>query len=123
MGLDALKELNARMDPILRGLGYTSGTVGERMAALGRDPRFQFPNNDTGRAEVISTMQAKIDFIRTKLPQAFRTLVRGNLEIRRLPLAEEAGAAGAYGGAGSIDGTVPGKIWLNLGDVSRHSRY
>lgn len=123
MGLDALKELNARMDPILRGLGYTSGTVGERMAALGRDPRFQFANNDAGRAEVISTMQAKIDFIRTKLPQAFRTLVRGNLEIRRLPLAEEAGAAGAYGGAGSIDGTVPGKIWLNLGDVSRHSRY
>ena len=123
MGLDALKELNARMDPILRGLGYTSGTVGERMAALGRDPRFQFPNNDAGRAEVISTMQGKIDFIRTKLPQAFRTLVRGNLEIRRLPLAEEAGAPGAYGGAGSIDGTVPGKIWLNLGDVSRHTRY
>lgn len=123
MGLDALKELNARMDPILRGLGYTNGTVGERMAALGRDPRFQFPNNDAGRAEVISAMQGKIDFIRTKLPQAFRTLVRGNLEIRRLPLAEEAGAPGAYGGAGSIDGTVPGKIWLNLGDVSRHTRY
>lgn len=122
-GLEALKELNARMDPILRSLGYTKGTVGARMAALGEDPRFQFPNNDEGRAEVIATMQAKIDFIRTKLPLAFRTLVRGNLEIRRLPLAEEAGAPGAYGGAGSIDGTVPGKIWLNLGDVSRHTRY
>lgn len=123
MGLEAVQELGARMDPILRGLGYTKGTVGARMAALGEDPRFQFPNNDAGRAEVIATMQAKLDFIRTKLPQAFRTLVRGNIEIRRLPLAEEAGAAGAYGGAGSIDGTVPGKIWLNLGDVSRHSRY
>lgn len=122
-GLEALKELNARMDPILRGLGYTKGSVGARMAALGEDPRFQFPNNDQGRAEVISTMQAKIDFIRTKLPMAFRTMVKGNLEIRRLPLAEEAGAPGAYGGAGSIDGTVPGKIWLNLGDVSRHTRY
>lgn len=122
-GLEALKELNARMDPILRSLGYTKGTVGARMAALGVDPRFQFPNNDQGRAEVIATMQAKIDFIRTKLPLAFRTLVKGNLEIRRLPLAEEAGAPGAYGGAGSIDGTVPGKIWLNLGDVSRHTRY
>ncbi|NCU12826.1 MAG: DUF885 domain-containing protein, partial [Sphingomonadaceae bacterium] len=122
-GLEALKELNARMDPILRGLGYTKGTVGARMAALGEDPRFQFPNNDQGRAEVIATMQAKIDFIRTRLPMAFRTMVKGNLEIRRLPLAEEAGAPGAYGGAGSIDGTVPGKIWLNLGDVSRHTRY
>ncbi len=123
IGLESVKELNARMDPILRSLGYTKGTVGARMAALGEDPKFQFPNNDAGRAEVIATMQGKLDFIRTKLPQAFRTLVRGNIEIRRLPLAEEAGAPGAYGGAGSIDGTVPGKIWLNLGDVGRHSRY
>ena len=58
-------------------------------------------------AEIIALMQSKIDFIRTKLPQAFRTLVRGNLEIRRLPPAEEAGAPGAYGGAGSIDGSIP----------------
>ena len=123
MGLEALKELGARMDPILRGLGFTQGTVGERMAALGKDPRFQFPDSDAGRAEVIATMQGKIDFIRTRLPQAFRTLVRGNLQIKRLPLAEEAGAPGAYGGAGSIDGTEPGTIWLNLGDIGRHSRF
>ena len=123
MGLDQLAQLHARMDPILRQLGYTSGTVGERMTALGRDKRFQFSNDDKGRAEIMALMQAKIDFIRTKLPQAFRTLVRGNLEIRRLPPAEEPGAPGAYGGAGSIDGTVPGKIWLNLGSTDLHSRY
>lgn len=123
MGLAAVKELNARMDPILCGLGYTQGTVGARMAALGDDPRFKFPNTDAGRAEVIAAMQGKIDFIRTKLPLAFRSLAKGNLVIRRLPPAEEAGAPGAYGGAGSIDGTEPGKIWLNLGNVDRHSRF
>ena len=47
----------------------------------------------------------------------------GNLEIRRLPPAEEEGSPRAYGGAGSIDGTVPGKIWVNLGDTSRHTRF
>ena len=123
LGHEEVRALNDRMDPILRSLGFTSGTVGERMLALGHDPRFAFTNDDAGRAEIISLMQGKIDFIRTKLPLAFRRLARGNLEIRRLPPAEEGGAAGAYGGAGSIDGTVPGKIWLNLGDVSRHSRY
>lgn len=123
MGLEQLEMLHARMDPILRSLGYASGTVGERMTALGNDPRFKFPNSDEGRAQIIALMQSKIDFIRGKLPQAFRTLVRGNLEIRRLPPAEEAGAPGAYGGAGSIDGTIPGKIWINLGDTDRHTRY
>lgn len=123
IGQEELAALRARMDPILRGLGYTGGTVGERMAALGRDPRFRFPEGDAGRAEIIALMQSKIAFIRTKLPQAFRRLVPGNLEIRRLPAAEEAGAPNAYGGPGSIDGTIPGKIWLNLGDTARHTRF
>ncbi|MFM5917731.1 MAG: DUF885 domain-containing protein [Novosphingobium sp.] len=123
MGIDTLKDLQGQMDPILRSLGFTSGTVGERMTALGKDPRFGFSNDDAGRAAIIKLMQDKIAFIRTKLPQAFGKLVPGNLEIKRLPIAEEDGAPGAYGGAGSKDGKIPGKIWLNLGDVGRHSHY
>jgi uncharacterized protein (DUF885 family) len=123
LGKQELAALHARMDPILASLGYTKGTVGERMAGLGKDSRFRFPEGDPGRAEIIAAMQGKIDFIRTKLPLAFRRLVPGNLEIRRLPIAEEAGAPNAYGGPGSIDGSVPGKIWLNLGDTARHTRY
>ena len=123
IGLEQLALLHGRMDPILRSLGYTSGTVGERMTALGKDSRFLFPNDDKGRAQIIALMQSKVDFMRAQAPRAFRNPVRGNLEIRRLPPAEEAGAPGAYGGAGSIDGTVPGKIWLNLGTTELHSRF
>lgn len=122
-GMEELATLHARMEPILRKLGYTSGSVGQRMAALDKDPRYQFSNDDKGREEILSLMREKIEFIRKKMPLAFRNLVPGNVEIRRLPLAEEAGAPGAYGGAGSIDGTVPGKVWVNLGDVSRHNRF
>ena len=123
LGHAQLAELHGRMDPLLRKLGYTSGTVGARMTALGNDPRYKFSNDDKGRAEIIALMQSKVDFIRTRMPQAFGNPVRGNLEIRRLPLAEEAGAPGAYGGAGSIDGSIPGKIWLNLGDTDLHTRF
>jgi uncharacterized protein (DUF885 family) len=123
LGQEELAALHARMDPILRSLGFTSGTVGARMAALGKDPRFRFPKSDAGRSEIIALMQNKIDFIRTRLPLAFRTLVPGKLEIRRLPQAEEAGAPNAYGGPGSIDGATPGKVWVNLGDTDRHTRF
>ena len=122
-GLDQVRQLGARMDPILRGLGYSKGTVGARMAALGADPRFTFSNDDAGRAEVLALMQSKLDYIRTRMPLAFRKLARGNLEIRRIAPAEEAGAPGAYGGAGSIDGKIPGKIWINLSTPLRHTRF
>jgi len=67
----------------LRSLGLTGGTVGERMLALNKDPRFTFPNNDAGRAQVLDFIQQRLAIIRGKMPLAFRTLARGNVEVRR----------------------------------------
>ena len=122
-GLRELRELHARMDPILRSLGYTKGSVGERMQALGKDPRYKFAPGDKGRAEIMAFIQNRIRIIRAKLPQMFNTLVKGNLEVRRLPPEEEPGAPGAYGGSGSIDGTIPGKFWINLRTTELHTKF
>jgi uncharacterized protein (DUF885 family) len=122
-GLAELEELQARMDVILRKEGYSQGSVGARMTALGKDPRFLFPDNDQGREEILKLLRDRISDMRSRMPQAFHTLVRGNVEVKRLPLAEEPGAPGAYGGPGSIDGTVPGKFWINLGTTSLHNRF
>ena len=123
LGLERLKELHGRMDPILRGLGYTQGTIGERMKALANDPRYKFSEGDKGRAEIMAFIQERLAITRAQLPRAFRTLVRGNLEVKRLPPEEEPGAPGAYGGAGSIDGSIPGKFWINLRTTDLHSKY
>lgn len=123
MGRAELAELHGRMDPILRKLGYTQGSVGDRMNALAKDPRYKFPDNDQGRAEIVAYIQTWLGKIRAELPRAFRTLVKGNVEVKRLPLAEEPGAPAAYGGAGSIDGSIPGRFWINLRTTELHSKY
>ena len=123
MGLDQVAELHGRMDPILRKLGYTQGTVGARMTALSDDPRYKFAEGDPGRAEIMAFIQERLRIIRAQMPRAFRTLVRGNLEVKRLPPEEEPGAPGAYGGAGSIDGSIPGKFWINLRTTDLHRKY
>ena len=123
MGLEQLAELHGRMDPILRSLGYTKGSVGERMNALAKDPRYQFSEGDKGRAEIMAYIQEWLGKFRGLTPRAFRTLVRGNVEVKRLPPEEEPGAPAAYGGAGSIDGSIPGKFWINLRTTDLHSKY
>lgn len=122
-GLDELAELHARMDPILRRIGYTSGSVGERMQALSQDPRYKFAEGDPGRKEIMAFLQERIAWIKAQMPRAFNTLVDPNLEVRRLPLAEEPGAPGAYGGAGSKDGKIPGRMWINLRTTDLHRKY
>jgi uncharacterized protein (DUF885 family) len=122
-GLEELRMLHARMDPILKNLGYTDGSVGARMNALAKDPRYKFAQGDPGRAEMMAFIQDWLAKIRKEMPRAFRTLVRGNLEVKRLPPEEEPGAPGAYGGAGSIDGSIPGKFWINMRTTDLHSKY
>ncbi|MBH0113588.1 DUF885 domain-containing protein [Novosphingobium sp. YJ-S2-02] len=123
LGLEQLDELHARMDPILKDLGYTKGTVGDRMTALGSDKRFMFSQGDKGRDEIMAFIHGRIDWIKSQMPRAFRELVPGNVEVRRLPLSEEPGAPTAYGGAGSKDGSVPGKMWINLRTTALHRKY
>jgi uncharacterized protein (DUF885 family) len=65
----------------------------------------------------------RIDWITAQMPRAFTQLVDPNLEVRRLPLAEEPGAPGAYGGAGSKDGTIPSRMWINLRTTDLHRKY
>lgn len=122
-GLDELEQIHGRMDPILREIGYTQGSVGERMQALSQDPRYQFAEGDPGRAEIFSFINDRVAWIKSQMPRAFNQLVDPPLEVRRLPLVEEPGAPGAYGGAGSKDGSIPGRFWINLRTTDLHRKY
>lgn len=122
-GQEELRALQSEMDVILKDQGLTAGTVGERMSALRKQKRFQFPDSDAGRAQLMTFLEGRVKDMRKRLPRAFGTLVPGNFEIRRLPPEVEPGAPGAYGGAGTIDGKVPGKFWINLLTMSRWTTF
>jgi len=123
MGRSELQRLHAQMDEILKQIGYSQGSVGERMKALAKDSRYQFSEGDKGRAEIMTFIQNRLDWIRSQMPRAFNKVVNPNMEVKRLPPEEEPGAPGAYGGAGSIDGKIPGRFWINLRTTSLHSKY
>ena len=123
LGLSELNDLHAQMDTILKEVGYSRGSVGERMNELAKDPRYQFSEGDKGRQEILAMIDERLTWIKAQMPRAFNTLVNPNMEVKRLPPEEEPGAPAAYGGAGSIDGTIPGRYWINLRTTDLHSKY
>ena len=123
LGQSELKDLHAQMDVILRDIGLSQGSVGERMKALAKDSRYKFAEGDEGRAEIMAFISDRLAWIRAQMPRAFNTVVDPNLEVKRLPPEEEPGAPAAYGGAGSIDGKIPGRMWINLRTTDLHSKY
>src|SRR5205823_10342786 len=84
---------------------------------------FKFSEGDKGREEIKAYIQERLAIIRAQLPRAFRTMVPGHLEVKRMSPEQEPGAPAAYGGAGSIDGKIPGKFWINLRSTDLHSKY
>jgi len=123
MGQSELDRLQSQMDAIMKGMGLTSGSVGDRMKVIAKDPKYRFSDGDKGRAEIVAFIQDRLTWIRAQLPRAFQTLVNPNMEVKRLPPEEEPGAPTAYGGAGSIDGKIPGRFWINLRTTDLHSRF
>jgi len=93
------------------------------MTELAKDPRYQFSPGDKGRAEIMSFIEDTVEDIRGRMPDAFETLVPGFLEVTRIDPSVEAGAPGAYGGAGSVDGTKPGHFWINLRSTDLHNKF
>ena len=123
MGQSELQRLHTQMDSILKQIGYSQGSVGQRMSGLSKDPKYKFLEGDEGRAEILEFIKGRLSWIRAQMPRAFDHLVNPNMEVRRLPPEEEPGAPAAYGGAGSIDGKIPGRFWINLRTTDLHSRY
>ena len=123
LGLSQAKELTAQMDAILKAQGLTSGTVAERAEALGKDPKYVYPNTDEGRQQILDYCNGLIKQLQPQLPKYFRIMPKAPVEIRRVPTYTEAGAPGGYYERPTLDGSRPGVFNINLRDTSERARW
>jgi uncharacterized protein (DUF885 family) len=117
IGLDQVRNLHAQLDVLLRGQGYTKGSVGARLNALNEDPKLLWPNTDAGRAGLLQSLNEQVAEITPLLPRMFNRIPKAPLEIRRVPTTIEAGAPGGYYQGASLDGSRPGAYYINLKDT------
>jgi uncharacterized protein (DUF885 family) len=118
LGLDTFRSLSAELDALLRAQGLTQGSVGQRIAALDKDPRFLKPDTDAGRQALLTYARDQLAHVHDLLPRAFRTLPDRNITVDRVPAAIEAGAPGAYYFGPPADGSRPGVIAINLKETA-----
>lgn len=111
-GLQLVGDITSQLDQGLRQQGLKSGSVGERIKALNVDKRFLVPDTDAGRKQLLDAAQSMIDAIRALLPKGFQAIPKDQLRVKRIPVAIENGAPGAFYNDGV--GDQPGTFSLNL---------
>ena len=117
LGLEQVADLEARLDPILKAHGLSQGTAGERLAALNKDPSQLYPNTDEGREQLLAQLNRQIVAMNAKLPEAFATLPKADVEVRRVPPLIQAGAPGGYYDSAPLDGSRAAIYYINLRDT------
>ena len=103
--------------------GWMSVAVGQRLMKLNEDPKQVYPANDEGRAQMLADLNVHVTDMYKLLPQAFRTLPKAKVEVRRVPVFIQDGAANGYYQSAALDGSRPAAFYINLKETGDWPRY
>ena len=123
MGLEQNQAIQAHMDEVLKSQGMSQGTVGQRLTALTKDPRFVYPNTDEGRAQLIAYLNGRIEAVRPKLAQMSKLTMKAPVIVKRVPPDIQDGAGLGYMNFGALDGSRPSIYYVNLKDTGNWPKY
>lgn len=123
LGLREVERIEAELRPLLARQGLEASDLGAALARLREEPRFQWPDTDEGRAAILEEYRRIITEASTRLAPLFGMQPAAPVVVERVPQFREASAAVASYQQPAMDGSRPGKFFVNLRDVADHARF
>jgi uncharacterized protein (DUF885 family) len=123
LGLAEVARLEVEMNAILDAQGVQGATLAERVRAVSADPAQNFPNDDTGRAQMLTFLQEVDKRVMAVAPKYFKTVPPQPLEIVRVPVYSQESAPGGYYNPPALDGSRPGRFYINQKDTADNPRW
>ena len=125
IGLKEVARIHKEMKQVLFNIGYTdtTKTIGFYMNELSNNPEFIYEDSDEGREECLADYNKMIDEINLKIDDYFNVKPQADLEIKRVPIFNEATSPGGYYSMAPMDGSRPGIFYVNLHDIRGNLKY
>ena len=122
-GLAEVDRIEGEMLDILDSQGIMGDSFAERIRVLMDDPAHQFPNTDEGRAEMIAYLEAFDQKVMAIAADYFVTIPPQPLEIVRVPEYSQDSSPGGYYNGPALDGSRPGRFYINQKDTADNPRW
>ena len=125
IGLKEVARIHKEMKQVLFNIGYTdtTKTIGFYMNELSNNPEFIYEDSDEGREQCLADYNKMIDEINLKIDDYFNVKPKADLEIKRVPIFNEATSPGGYYSMAPMDGSRPGIFYVNLHDIRGNLKY
>ena len=123
IGLQEVDRIEGEMLDILDNRGVVGGDLARGMRALMEDPQYHFANTDEGREAMIKYLETLDREVMQIAADYFITIPPQPLEIVRVPeYSEDSSPAGYYNGP-ALDGSRPGRFYINQKDTGDNPRW
>ncbi len=117
LGLAEVERLNADMLAVMQQVKF-DGDLQDFFAFIRDGKQFYYPDTDAGRQQYIDDAEAKLDFIRQRVPDYFGLLPKGDVVVKRVEAYREQPGAAQHYNAGTPDGSRPGIYYVHLSDMN-----
>jgi uncharacterized protein (DUF885 family) len=117
IGLDEVKRDEAEMLTIAQKLGFKD--LASFRASLKTNPKLKAANGDA----LLAAYSGYVKPMQAKLPELFGTLPKAPLVVTPTPDYMAVAAPPAYYVHGTPDGSVPGKLWVDLYNATDRNLY
>ena len=122
-GLAEVDRIEGEMLDILDSQGIAGSSFSERVRVVMEDPAHQFPNTDMGRSEMIAYLEAFDKKVMAIAADYFITIPPQPLEIVRVPEYSQDSSPGGYYNGPALDGSRPGRFYINQKDTADNPRW
>jgi uncharacterized protein (DUF885 family) len=116
LGLSEVARIHREMEALMPKLGV-EGSLRDLLEHVRTSDEFYLPNTEEGREEYLRRARESIAAMEQRLPEAFRTLPRAPMEVRRVEPFRERTAGKAFYQSPAEDGSRPGIYYANLYDM------
>lgn len=123
LGLSEVARIETEMNAILDAQGIPGASLPERIQAVSAMPGQVFPNTDAGRARMIAYLHEVDQRVMAIAPKFFQTIPPQRLEIVRVPEYSQDSSPGGYYSPPALDGSRPGRFYINLKDTADNPKW
>ena len=123
LGLSEVARIESEMLAILDAEGIKGKNLADRVNQLNTRTDQLFSNDDAGRAQMLEYLKAFDARVMAVVPKFFKTIPPQPLEIVRVPEYSQDAAPGGYYNPPALDGSRPGRFYINQKNTADNPKY
>jgi len=123
IGLKEVARIHSEMKVIMKKVNFKSDNLQDFFDFMRVDKQFYYPNTAAGREEYRVKGVLIIDEMKREISKLFLTRPKADIEVKPVEAFREKSAGGAFYEEPALDGSRPGRYYINLYNMADQATY